>query len=242
MLPPSSQTKRLSPLSFVIIIVLLATAAVLALKNSFSKPSSPTGVSSHFSPDDPSALVNRVASHILVQEDEVPRIAVVQDVENLRHQSPYFYKNAEQGDRVLVWSDKVVLYSVSRDRILAVLPVTFPVPSTAVSLPAASTSSTVPEKETATVEVRNGSGVAGRGRVMVDALKAAGLTVLPAKDAKGSYQQTVLVPVSNRNLPQIQQSLLRLTGAKIALFPSVEGTSTADFLILIGASSASSSL
>ena len=76
--------------------------------------------------DDISTLIAKVARHIVIRTDEKPTVATIQDAQILRTQNPDFYKDAKNGDRLLIWSDKAVLYSTSQDKILSVLPIRIP--------------------------------------------------------------------------------------------------------------------
>ncbi len=74
-------------------------------------------------------LLERVSRLIIVPRGETPTVATVDDANAMRLQDPSFYRDAENGDRVLVWSDKAVLYSMSHDALLAVLPIAGPAPA-----------------------------------------------------------------------------------------------------------------
>ncbi|MBP9864715.1 LytR C-terminal domain-containing protein [Patescibacteria group bacterium] len=136
-----------------------------------------------------SALIARISRLIVVKQDEAPTVATIQDVSLLRQQDPKFYKEAENGDRLVIWSDQAILYSTKQDRLLAVVPVSLP-PSTGSATSTQQVNTAISESnimnsikaEGATIEVRNGSGVPGMGKIVVDKLKALGFNVLPAKD------------------------------------------------------------
>lgn len=82
-----------------------------ALKTQMALGASPT-------PANESEIVNKVASHILLPDEE-PKIITVQNVEELRKQQPFFEK-AENGDKVLVFSQKVILYNPTLDKIIEI--------------------------------------------------------------------------------------------------------------------------
>lgn len=64
----------------------------------------------------------KVARHILVTSEN-PTIAEIKDIEELKATNPLFYQNAKNGDKVLAYSDKVVIYRESEDIIVNVSPV-----------------------------------------------------------------------------------------------------------------------
>lgn len=67
-------------------------------------------------------LVAKVSKLVVLPEGETPTVATVSDVEALKEQ--VFFKNAQQGDKVLIYAQarKAVLYSVELNKILEVAP------------------------------------------------------------------------------------------------------------------------
>ena len=62
-------------------------------------------------------------SKLMILPKENPQIVVVQDIEKLRPLQPFF-KDAENGDFVLVYSSVAVVYSSTKNKIVNVGPVT----------------------------------------------------------------------------------------------------------------------
>lgn len=176
------------------------------------------------------ALVARVAKHIVVKQDETPSVAVVQDADLLRKQNSVFYKDAQNGDRLLVWSDKAVLYSPSRDVILTVLSLNIPLPQNTNATQASSSTVT----ETATIEVRNGSGVSGLGKTVSAKLKENGLNVIKVGDAAGGYERTLIVAVSAKSLPKTLAKIKADVKGTVGSLPAGEAATKADILIIVG--------
>lgn len=229
----------MSPFIIAIIVLVLLSAAFLKLKNRVASPPDVPGAQNEAVARDVGSLIQKVARHIVVKDSETPSVATVQDADALRSQNPIFYKDAQNGDRVLVWSDKVVLYSVTKDVLLAVLPISIPVPA-----PTASTStSTTPGEEaatstveTATIEVRNGSGTTGRGRTLATQLKQEGFTVLPATDAnRKDYAKTVIYIASDKPLSQTLNALVKLLNAEVVTTLPDEASLKGDIVIVVGA-------
>ena len=232
----------MSPFAIVIMSVVLLTAAILGVKNLLSpesrKQPEQTAASQASSPEDIKALIDKIGMHILINRSESPTVATVQDADMLRSQNPQFYKDAQNGDRLVIWSDKAILYSPARDVLLAVLPVSLPAAAVehATGTAAFSASSSEQASEQATIEVRNGSGIPGLGRAMAEKLKAAGLDVLPATDAKvKTYATTVIVKANDKPLPITLEALIEVTGASVVPAPPVEGAIKGDFLVIVGA-------
>ncbi len=174
-------------------------------------------------------LIMKVGKLVPINLKEQPLIATVRDAKMVRERNPYFYQNARQGDRVLIWTDKAVLYSETEDRLLAVMPVN-------VVRAAAATTSTTPVIEKAKIEVRNGTGKAGYAKAMSDQLKAVGLDVSAIGEAKAkTYQKTIIIKVSAQELPTTLGTLQKATGASVVPAIASEGEVKADFLVIVGA-------
>jgi hypothetical protein len=69
-------------------------------------------------PETDQDVIERVARH-MVMPTGVPKVVTVKDVETLRKQEPFFAK-AQDGDKLLVYSDEVVLYSPRLDRVVEI--------------------------------------------------------------------------------------------------------------------------
>ncbi|MFA6099718.1 MAG: LytR C-terminal domain-containing protein [Patescibacteria group bacterium] len=190
---------------------------------------------------DISALIARVGSLIVVNANEEPTIATVQDADALRQSNPVFYKDARNGDRLLVWSDKAVLYSPQMDKLLAVMPILGGQTSmilgstTSTAANASSTASTL-ASEKATVEVRNGTRTAGLAKSMANLLKAEGLKMgvvgdMYQKDAK----TTVIYKLTDKDMPATLAALKKVTKAEVFQVPVGNFGFKGDFVVVVGA-------
>jgi len=108
---------------FAVLIVVGGAMVVLGTMPAAQKPM-PKVVA--LTADDITTLIAKVGRHIVIKADEKPTVATIQDAGILRTQNPDFYKDAKNGDRLLIWSDKAVLYSTTQDKILSVLPIRIP--------------------------------------------------------------------------------------------------------------------
>lgn len=175
---------------------------------------------------DVSSLVGRVGSHVPVNMNETPLIAIVTDVNAAKQQSPVFYKKAENGDRLLVWSDQAILYSPTKDEVESVL--TFQAP------PAPSVATVAAEK--ATVEIRNGSGITDNTAGLVEKLRTQGLTVkkITTTTVRQAYPSSLVMNTGSRMLPASAQ-ILSGYGTAVASSTIIgEAPAAADFLIILG--------
>jgi hypothetical protein len=233
---------ELSPFAMLVIAIVLGTAIVLGVSSLLHRPAeqhaqeqqAPSVAGS--SDADIAQLIAAVGKHIVINTSEQPTVATVLDADTLRTQVPAFYRDAQNGDRVLVWSDKAVLYSPSRDILLAVLPVSMSsVSSTAIVNPVAGSTSASSTAERATIEVRNGTPTAGLGRSLADKLKAAGFTVLSPTQAKANnYPTTIIIKANKKPFPQTLSALQAATNAQVVDEPSIEGQIKGDFLVIVG--------
>lgn len=233
--PGSTKT---SPLTIGLVIIILAAAIGLGVKGFLTKKGwSTAGTASSSSAPLPAAdiqaLVQKVASHIVIKMDETPTVATVQDPDVLRAQSPVFYKDAQAGDRLLIWSDKAVLYSPSTDRILAVLPISLPSAASPTSTRATATAQAV---QNVMVEIRNGSGTAGLGRTFSIRLKSEGFpNILPPTDARSTSTYPHTIIIGSATATAAVSKLQELTGAIIKELPASEAPMKGDVLLILGA-------
>jgi len=68
------------------------------------------------------ALLANVGRLILLLEDEDPLVATIQDAEALAQEEP-FYQNAGNGDKLIVYTQKAIIYDPDDDRLVNVGPV-----------------------------------------------------------------------------------------------------------------------
>lgn len=186
--------------------------------------------------DQVTSLVEKVALHIQVKEGEQPTVATIQDVEVLRAQNPDFYKDAKNGDRLLIWSDKAVLYSSTQDRLLAVLPIRISDTATTTSAPVTPPVPAAPKApvvEQAVIDVRNGTQTVGLAKTVAGRLTSTGLKVGQVASAKASAS-TLIVVKAGASYPQTVEKLALLTGGKVAVLPAGEAAFSGDILLVIG--------
>lgn len=112
------------------LIVLLAVALVLAV-----------GMSGYFyynyqqSMLDPQArmeerneaethtVLNRLNDILLVDTEDQPTVAKVEDVEKLKQSNEEFYKNVEQGDYLILYPEQAIIYRMDENKIINIAPI-----------------------------------------------------------------------------------------------------------------------
>lgn len=213
----------------VVILLVIGTAIFLKSKQGAvpanTTPPSPEAGAGTLQPE---TLVQRVSRLIIVKQDETPKIEATDNQDAVR----------------LIWTDKIVEYSVSRDILLAVLPVDAPEGSSAsatsttenrAATSTAEAASTI-QSERASVEVRNGTSRVGIAKTQSDRLKAEGLnTVDPTNASAKTYTKTLIIQVSQTPFPATLEALKTLTGGEVVDPPEGEKSSMTDFIVIIGA-------
>jgi hypothetical protein len=185
------------------------------------------------------SVTERVNRFIVTNPNEAPQVFTVSDPASFNGRLPLPSGLAIlQGDKVLIWADKTVVYSPSLDKLVAVFP-TAPGQSygqpdqTAPETPTAAPVDHTPE-QAATIEIRNGSGVNGAAARMRTTLKGAGLTVLGVGDAKTKPQGTIVVDLSQGKYPNALEKTITTIGGTSAGMPLGEPSSDASILVIIG--------
>lgn len=123
--------------SFIVLLFSLMgiAAVVLSLRNTFSKQL-PADTRSTLCIEKKIPLVQVNVDTIVQRLSElisvpsgVPIVAVIEDLEKLKKENLEFYQEAQQGDYVISWPTKVVLYSTSKNIVLISMPIQNPIHS-----------------------------------------------------------------------------------------------------------------
>jgi hypothetical protein len=188
-----------------------------------------------------SELIDRVGRFLVLPSDEQPSVAAISDAISLAERQA-FYKDAKDGDILIVYSSKAIIYDATADKLVNVGPIvrTDIEPSTA-SGSGQANESPEPTAEPAqvTVEVRNGTSTAGLAGAMASELKKNDLyDVKTPGDAAGAYTETVIVDLSGGDDEgkTVTVNLLadELNAKVVTELPAGEEASQYDVLILIG--------
>lgn len=233
--PSTAPTVSRRPIfPFVVIGVVLFAALTLRLVRWMRAPVVPAAEQRmEGATGDIDALLQNVARHIILPVGEVPTVATIQDIALAREQNPVLYRDAQNGDRLIAWSTQLVVFSPSRDRVLAILPIT-PPPTT--TLTTSSTTSTAPVTEIRSLEIRNGTAVAGLAKRATDQLKKTSpFTLLPfAAASRKDYQQTLIVVPAESSPEALQMITSFVAGTVVMALPAGEASTTADVLVILG--------
>jgi len=69
------------------------------------------------------AILKDLNKLILITEEEEPTVATILDVEVLRQDNPEFYKNAQDGDILIIYSQRAIVFRRDKNMIVNVAPV-----------------------------------------------------------------------------------------------------------------------
>jgi hypothetical protein len=178
--------------------------------------------------DTVSGLISRVSALIVVKGDETPTVYSVTDVAAFTEAWPAA-SAVKEGDKVLEWSDKTVIYSPTEDKIVAVLP--------ALEGGSHEEGPTVIVAESGvTIEIRNASGVGGAAGRLQRSLEEKGFEVARIGDARTRISEggTILIDFTNGGAPNALTLLKEAASGTVTTLPEGEVASQEDILILIG--------
>lgn len=166
-------------------------------------------------------VLEQLKKIILLPEDVTPTMAVVTDIEALKKAQPGFFTNAKNGDRLIIYPDKAIIFDANANKIIQVGPVQF---NQTASLTFAIYNGT-----------NDGKAVENYQKKLLAAVKNA--QVISTGNAVGVYDNTMLIDISGKN-KDIYQNLADTLGATVSGLPLKEKAPTGvDFLIIVGKNS-----
>lgn len=176
-------------------------------------------------------LVAQVGSLISLPEDEQPTVATVSDKSQLGEQ--IFFKNAEDGDKVLIYANasKVVLYRPSENRVVEVGTVNIQQVSDGVEGESDETANKF--------VILNSTQISGLASTMEKDLKDvfSEAEVVSVGNASTTYDNTIIVSLLDSD--DQAKNLARSLGIELADLPEgEERPANADFLIIVGSDKA----
>ncbi len=238
------------PFFLIIIIGIVLIAAVIVLIQYFLNGNQAVDISqetkqaeqvSQTQPiSDLQDLKNRVGQLIEVNNEEDPTIATVNDPEILRQSQPDFYKDAVVGDRLLVWSDKAVLYSTKKDKLLSVMLINNSATEQEVATTTDATNdeavfeSTV-EDEEPMITVLNGTRIAGLAGKMRTELISVDIPVNQIGDANiKTYTTTTIIKLTEEEMPATLKALQNALDAELSDPLEEERDLQGDYVVIVG--------
>ena len=187
----------------------------------------------------PEGIVDRVKRHVLIKNDEAPYIAKISNIELVRERNPEFYADASNGDSVLIWSDKAIIYSEEKDRIIAVATASSlkpPEEPEVIEPTAEEQAEALAEQLSSTIiEIRNGSRVAGAASRLKASLTGQGMQVSKIGDAGNLYDGTRIIDLTDGMASAVLTLVGNATSGTIeTVLPEGEPETEANILVIIG--------
>jgi hypothetical protein len=180
-------------------------------------------------------LVKKVGAHIQLPKDETPQLVTVSNKEKLAGLP--FFKNAQNGDRVLLYktSKMAYLYRPSTDQVINAAPIVDPgaaMGDTGAKTGNAPTAIPQPVK----IAVYNGTTIAGYGKVVAakvqEAVKQASIADV-ANAADQTRVKTLVIDLTGKN-KSVAADLAKSLGGGTGPLPAGEHKPDADVLVIAG--------
>jgi hypothetical protein len=245
---PVSSQKVLKPKILIPIIVIVAIIAIIGIVagiyffNQYQKAQKLLTNPKQASVQEVQGLVNKIGLLIELPSGEVPRVATVSDAAKLKTQS--FFKNAQNGDRVLIYSQnkKAIIYRPSTNKIIEVgnLNIEADAASNTNQNPSSSTSATVSPgvEKKVTVALYNGTTTVGLTKTVEAQITSvnSNVEVIARENAvKSDYPKTIVIDLSGNNSALVQKLATQYKG-EVGPLPAGEvRPDQAEILVILGA-------
>jgi len=179
-------------------------------------------------------LLEKVGKLILLPEDEQMTISTIQDIDKLAEEQQFFEK-AQNGDKVIIYSDRAIIYSPTKNILVNVGPVyTQENDSQGANENLGINQINTPSaEEIISLEIRNGSEVAGLAIELSDRLSSReNYKILNVNNAsRKDYDNNILVNLSEKDINKLEEEL----GTQaVNSLPAGEVQSAADVVIILG--------
>lgn len=176
-------------------------------------------------------LVKSVSKLMRLPAGESPTVATVSDITKLQSQS--FFKNAKNGDKVLIYTkaQKAIIYRPSENRIIDVAPINLNQ-----NAQSTATSSAEQQKSLATITLLNGtktSGLTKKYESLISANLPEFAVVEKGNAQKTDYAKSELYATRKIDKKELDK-LANITGATIIdKLPDLESKPTSDIVIFL---------
>lgn len=181
-------------------------------------------------------IVKKVSLLMELPKGETPTLATVSDKTKLQNQS--FFQNAENGDRILVYSGakRAILYRPSTNKIIDVAPI-MPLAEAEVA-GESTTAGSIASKSLVKIAIYNGSGLPGLASLTEEKLKenveiGSRIQIVAKEYAQKQYQGVLVIDLAG-NQNQICQQISQFLSGKVVSLPTGEKTPDAQILVILG--------
>ena len=177
-------------------------------------------VQAEVSQEELQSIIAKVGELIILPEGQEPMVATVQDAEKLALEKPFFI-GSQNGDRVLLYQDKAIIYRPEEHKLINVGPVYV------------QTNTEEQEINKVSIDVRNGTSVSGAAQNIADQLVATGVftTTGVSGAAHTNYVQTIIVNPKDIPLNNLAEEL---NAVIVQELPENEKATKADLVIIFG--------
>ncbi|MBT3690255.1 LytR C-terminal domain-containing protein [bacterium] len=206
-----------------IVIAIIVVAAIVYGLSYLNTQNTDENIAEDQLSDAPIDVLSMLSKHMVLPDGE-SNIIVIEDVETLKQQQPFFAL-ANNDDQLIVYSDQAIIYRPSTDMIIkvgAVQTEEAAEPLSDVSL---------------TFDIRNGTTVAGQAGILADQIRAVELfEVVNVGDAnKKDYATTVIYDLTEGEKQDAIAVFAQTLGLELVEgFPEGELESEAEVLIILG--------
>lgn len=186
------------------------------------------------------SLLDNIGRHIILKKGEDPMIATISDIDSLISEQE-FYKDAKNGDKLIIYSDRAIIYDPDKDVIVNVGPVynqnqpeTTSEEEQENNNEAKSEIKPVEDEITPlNLDIRNGSKTVGIAKELMENLNSQDqYNVIGVSNAKSQdYKNNILVNLTNKDVSAIEKEL-RVKA--VAAMPEGEKESSADIVLILG--------
>lgn len=187
-------------------------------------------------------VVDKVSSILFSQSNERPLVVTIVNIDELQDKDPVFYKEAQNGDKILIWSEKIALYSSAADKLIAVLPRALWDQQNTEAATSSQPVKPLTVEEKATITVRNGTTDTGTAQKIADLLVQSGLNVTKIGDAKSrNYTQNKIIRLTDKAYPKTEEILAKNLKVDIVSGDPANYTDKTDYIVIAGSDMAASS-
>lgn len=115
---------RFLPWLLVILVLVAGLAGTMYYKDRAEKvESNPASVQQEKNQAETDRVLTALKKTLFIGESEAPTVARVEDPEKLKSSNPTFYKDILQGDYLVIYPKRAIVYRESNDQIINVAPI-----------------------------------------------------------------------------------------------------------------------
>ncbi|MFC1780181.1 hypothetical protein ACFLY9_00590 [Patescibacteria group bacterium] len=223
--------------SLLVVIIILLLVALGGIGYLYMKEKEKVENPTQIATEEAQKVKENVGKLILLDESEEPTIATIIDIEALKAENPEFYKDASNGDKLLIYTQRAIIYNQERNIIVNVAPV--------IRQPGEEEVQTDTEMEsevvdnTLSIELRNGSTTVGVTQTYEDQINAQfedDYSVTAKTNASNTdYEGITVYDLSGGAKSDLIEALADEFSVTVeTTLPEGEATSDAEVVVIVG--------